>query len=64
MLLNREATMDKQRAREEIVEEYITRTKCTIEEAESFDDAVKASLQIEDNNSPMFIADFFILSGI
>lgn len=56
--------MDIQEAREEIVEEYIRRTKCSIEEAESFDEAVKASLKIKDDDSPMFIVDFFLLGNI
>lgn len=56
--------MDLQEAREEIVEEYIRRTKCSVAEAESFDVAVKASLRIDDDEPPMFIADYFILSGI
>ena len=56
--------MNTQEAREEIVEEYIRRTKCSIEEAESFDEAVKASLKIKDDDSPMFIVDFFLLGNI
>ena len=56
--------MDLQEAREQIVESYILRTKCTKEEAESFDEDVKKSLRIKTDEPPMFIADFFILSGI
>jgi hypothetical protein len=63
-LLKGERKMDIQEAREEIVEEYMKRTKCSIEEAESFDEAVKASLRIKDDDSPMFIADFFLLGNI
>lgn len=56
--------MDLQEAREEIVQEYIKRTKCDVAEAERFDAFVKASLRIDDDEPPMFIADYFILSGI
>ncbi len=40
--------MDLQEAREQIVESYILRTKCTIEEAESFDEDVKKSYILHD----------------
>ena len=56
--------MDPQEAREEIVTEYIQRTKCSVLEAESFDKVVKQSLRIEDTDPPMYIADFFLLGNI
>ncbi len=42
--------MDLQEAREQIVESYILRTKCTIEEAESFDEDVKKSIMAAGRN--------------
>lgn len=56
--------MDPQEAREEIVTEYIERTKCSVKEAESFDAVVKQSLRIEDKEPPMYIADFFLLGDV